>query len=108
MRLLFYRISVFLIQILGRVNERLLPYETKRILRTDRLCYAEYEDAGGSLGKCVHISCCDCGASHYFWKANNGIYGIPVRPDNYQYSPRLPGDPIFADEEAKRKWDIGR
>ena len=95
------------IQILGNINVKLIPYE-KRLTRNDRLCYAPYEDSGGTLGNAIHISCCDCGASHYFWEANGGIYGIPVRPEGYKYKPRLACDTAFATEEEKQRWSFRR
>jgi len=67
-----------------------------------------YEDNNDGYGKVAHISCCDCGASHHFWKAYNGIYGIPVRPKNYNYKPRVFCDTAFASEEEKRRWDFRR
>lgn len=108
MRNFLYTINTILIQILGRINLRLFPYH-KRYLIMDRLCYSDYEDSGDAgLGLVCHISCCDCGASHYFWKANRGIYGVPVRPQKYTYSIRLKTDSVLADSKAKTRWDTNR
>lgn len=82
-KLAIYTFNVVLIQALGKINVKLIPYH-ERWTRPDRLCYCAYEDsAEAGLGMVSHISCCDCGASHYLWKANKGIYGIPARPEGY-------------------------
>lgn len=107
MRLFLYKISIFLIQILGKLNAWLIPYP-QRYTRPDRMCYAPYEDNDDGLGKVVHISCCDCGSSHHIWKANDGIYGVPIRPEGYNYHPRLSFDTMFADDKAKRLWNTNR
>lgn len=108
MRIVWYSINVLLIQILGRINVWLFPYKTSRLTVPDRLCYSEYGDNGDGFGAVTHISCCDCGASHHFWKANGGIYGIPIRPEGYEYRPRLHVDTVFADPDAKLLWDSSR
>lgn len=107
MKLLIYSLNTFIIQVLGNINIWLYPLQ-KRWTRPERLCYGQYEDNNDGYGKVVHISCCDCGASHHFWKANDGIYGIPVRPKGYKYSVRLRVDTCFASEEEKRRWNIRR
>lgn len=107
MKIFLYSINLFFIQVLGKFNVWLYPYK-KRWTRGERLCYCEYEDGGEEIGMVSHISCCDCGASHYFWMANRGIYGVPVRPPEYKYRLRLPGETAFADEEAKGKWNERR
>jgi len=106
MRLLLYSLIIYLIQILGEINLRLFPWEV-RWTRNDRPCYSDYEEYEG-FGKVCHIACCDCGASHIYWKANKGIYGVPIRPDGYNYKPRLKDDPSLANEEAKSKWNTNR
>lgn len=107
MKVWIYSILVLIIQICGRINEWLFPY-TVRWTRPDRLCYSQYEDNDDGYGKVVHVVCCDCGASHHFWKANDGIYGIPIRPEGYEYKPRLGVDTAFADIEAKKRWNKDR
>ena len=108
LKLAMYSINVFCIQVLGKINRRLMPYP-ERWTRPDRLCYCEYEDSEeAGLGMVSHISCCDCGASHYLWKANNGIYGVPVRPEGYSYKLRLPVDTAFASDEEAGKWNENR
>ena len=101
MKLWVYSILTLIIQILGKINEWLIPYD-KCWTRGDRLWYCKYEDAGEGYGMVCHISCCDCGASHYFWEANGGIYGVPARPKGYKYKPRLASDTAFASDEEKR------
>ena len=100
---------MIIIQFLGKINIWLFPYK-ERYTIPNRLCYSEYEDAGGNLGMVTHISCCDCGASHYYWKANRGIYGIPIRPDGYNYHWRIEkkDKPSLADTDARSKWNINR
>ena len=107
LRLFLYSICTLIIQILGNFNLWLYPSQ-KRWTRPERLCYCEYNDNDDGHGMVAHISCCDCGASHYFWKAYDGIYGVPVRPKGYQYKFRLPVDTAFANEEQKRRWDFRR
>lgn len=107
LKLLVYTFNVYVMQCLGKVNVWLFPYE-EREFRRYRLCYCDYEDAGGTLGKVCHISCCDCGASHYFWKANRGIYGVPMRPFGYNYHLRLSADAVLADDHAKERWNKNR
>jgi len=102
MKLWIYSVLTLVIQALGKINCRLVPYQ-QRWTRGDRLCYCKYEDGGGGYGKVAHISCCDCGASHYFWEANGGIYGVPARPKGYKYKPRLVCDTAFASNEEKHR-----
>lgn len=106
-KLWLYCLNTFLIQILGELNLRMFPY-TKRLLRRDRLGYVEYYDNDDGFGMVASIACCDCGASHYIWKANEGIYGSAIRPDGYNYKPRLKEEAAFADKEAKARWDTNR
>jgi len=107
MRLLLYSFNILIIQILNKINRKLFPYEIRYVIG-ERICYSEYEE-DEFYGKIAHISCCDCGASHLFWKAWNGIYGIPVRPIDYKYRMRLKFEqPSFADETARQKWDTNR
>lgn len=105
-RLKLYALITFLIQFLGYINKRLFPVRDRSV-RPDKLCFAVYEYAE-EFGKAVHIVCCDCGASHLFWKANDGIYGIPVRPLGYKYRPRLDVGACYATPEERAKKDLGR
>ena len=106
MRLWCYSILTCLIMIFGKINAWLVPYH-KRWTRGDRLCYAPYE-RDEAYGMVVYIVCCDCGAGHYIWQANKGIYGVPARPKGYNYTPRLECNPVFADEEARRLANTNR
>lgn len=108
MRLYIYSLLTVMIQILGRISTWLYPHELRWTI-PERVCYCGYEESpDGVLGKVAHISCCDCGASHFFWKANDGIYGVPVRPGGYNYRLRLKAEVAFADAEAQGKWDRNR
>ncbi len=105
-RLMIYSIAVLGIQLLGRIAERSAPMKKRRTVNS-RVLYGPYEQ-DPILGKIILLVCCDCSSSHIIWKANEGIYGIPTRPEGYNYKYRLPVDACFADDNALEKQDLNR
>jgi hypothetical protein len=106
MRIFIYTIIVFIIQCLSRILFKLYPLDNRWTV-PQNLCYSPLETCEVN-GDCVYMVCCDCGAGHYLFMANGGLYGIPCRPEGYNYKFRLNSNACYADEKAKKLWNFRR
>jgi len=106
LRLIAYTIIVFFIQVLSRLLMKLYPLDN-RWTRPEKLCYSPLETCE-VCGDCVYMICCDCGAGHYLWFANGGLYGVPCRPEGYDYKYRLDSHAVYANGETKKLWNTKR
>ena len=104
-KLLFYKILTQLIILIGRLRDYL---QIKLYFRTDRVCGTELIKEKGQPQMngipYAHISCCDCGLEHFFWIEENICFGMPIRPEEYNYRLRFTAvSPVLATEEMLNK-----
>ncbi len=105
-KLALYTFIVLIIQVLSRILMVLYPLNNRWTVPKN-LCYSPLETCEVN-GDCVYMICCDCGAGHYLWMANGGLYGMPCRPDGYSYKFRLNSHACYADENTKKLWNTRR
>ncbi len=106
LKLMTYTAIVFLIQCLSRVSMWLYPLD-QRWTVPQNLCYSPLETCEVN-GDCVYMVCCDCGAGHYVFMSNGGLYGMPCRPEGYNYKYRLNSHACYADDKTKKLWNYRR